>query len=136
MFKRTRFQSSLNSNINVTPMADVMLVLLIIFMIATPMLQKNVSVNLPKTQNPLDAKPPEPFTLSLTRDGHMYLGKIEVTEQKMMQLLSERFEGDANKILFIRADQALAYGKVVHIVNECRRSGAQHVGLMTEKEVH
>jgi len=117
-------------------MADVMLVLLIIFMITTPMLQNQITLNLPKSGNGVEDKPAEPVTLSLTRDGRIYLGRAQVTEQKMAEALSESLAGGVDKNVFIRADQALAYGDVVRIVNECRRLGAQRVGLMTDKETH
>ena len=136
MLRHPRSRSSLNSNINVTPMADVMLVLLIIFMITTPMLQDSVTVKLPKSTYPEKPDTKEPFTLSLTREGYMYLGRIPVTEQKMEQALSEYFANRSDKSLFIRADQAVDYGKVVHIVNECRKLGVRRVALMTEKETH
>jgi len=136
MLRKSIPESRLNSDINVTPMADVMLVLLIIFMITTPLLQDNVLVNIPKAKNPLETPTKEPFVLSLTRDGRIYLGKLHVTEQEMAQALSERFAVEIDKNIFVRADKALSYGNVVHIINECRRVGVQRVGLMTEKEVH
>jgi biopolymer transport protein TolR len=136
MLKRIISRRRLNSDINVTPMADVMLVLLVIFMITTPILQQNVTVKIPIAQNPITTRTKEPFTLSLTRDGRIYLGKTNVTEETMVQTLSERFAVEMDKRIFIRADQALAYGKVVHIVDECRRSGVQQVGLMAEKETN
>ena len=136
MLRQIKSKRRLNSDINVTPMADVIMVLLIIFMITTPILQQHVTVNLPIAQNPSATKTKEPFTLSLTRDGRIYLGNTYVTEETMVQALSERFAVETDKRIFIRADQALAYGKVVHIVDECRKSGVQQVGLMAEKESH
>jgi biopolymer transport protein TolR len=128
--------SRLKSDINVTPMADVMLVLLIIFMITTPLLQDSVLVNLPKARNPLETPGKEPFILSLTRDGRIYLGKMQVNEQEMARALSERFGMEINKDIYVRADKTLSYGNVVHVIDECRRVGVRRVGLMTEKEVH
>jgi biopolymer transport protein TolR len=136
MPRKDMSQNHLNSDINVTPMADVMLVLLIIFMITTPLLQDSVLVNIPKARNPLETTAKEPFVLSLTRDGRIYLGKMQVNEQEMAQALSERFAVEINKNIFVRADKALSYGNVVHIIDECRRMGVQRVGLITEKEVH
>jgi biopolymer transport protein TolR len=127
-------RNKLSSEINVTPMADVMLVLLIIFMITTPLLQDEVSVNLPKARNPLDAQMKGPVVLSLTRDGKIYLGKTSVTAQEMRRALSEILVEEINKTIFLRADQSLAYGNVVHLVNECRQLGVERIGLMTEKE--
>jgi biopolymer transport protein ExbD/biopolymer transport protein TolR len=115
-------------------MADIMLVLLIIFMITTPLLQDNVVLNLPKAQNPLDTKAKEPFVLSLTRDGRLYLGRAQVSKQEMLQALSERVASEVDKTIFVRADQTLSYGKVVHIVDECRKVGVERIGLMADKE--
>jgi biopolymer transport protein TolR len=134
MLKRNRSRGRVNSDINVTPMADIMLVLLIIFMITTPMLQQNIALHLPKSPNPITTVAKVPFTLSLTQDGRIYLGNTCLTEQKMVQALSERFSFEMDKNIFLRADQSLAYGKVVHVIDECRKVGADRVGLMTEKE--
>ena len=135
MTNRTLSQTRLSSEINVTPMADVMLVLLIIFMITTPILQSEVSLNLPKARNSLDTSTSEPLVLSLTREGKIYLGKKNVTEQEMKQALSELLSAEINKSVYLRADQTLPYGNVVHFVNECRALGIERMGLMTEKEV-
>jgi biopolymer transport protein TolR len=135
MLKRTLSQNKLSSDINVTPMADVMLVLLIIFMITTPLLQNEVSLNLPKARYPLDIQVKGPLVLSLTREGKIYLGKTGVTEQQMKEALSDLLGAEINKTIFLRADQSLAYGNVVHFVNECRRLRVKRIGLMAEKEV-
>jgi biopolymer transport protein TolR len=115
-------------------MADIMLVLLIIFMIATPVLQQQVFVNLPKVQNPLDAKS-GPLMLAINREGRIYLGRKSVTEQELIQAIQERMENEANRVLFVKADQTLPYGKVVRIVNQCRKHGVERIGLMAEREV-
>jgi biopolymer transport protein TolR len=125
----------LSAEINVTPMADIMLVLLIIFMITTPILQNDVSLNLPRAQNPLDVQTTEQLVLSLTRDGKLYMGKTRVSEQEMAKALSELVANELNKNIFLRADQALPYGDVVHLVNEVRSLGVDRMGLMTEKEI-
>ena len=124
----------LNSQINVTPMADIMLVLLIIFMITTPLLQSEVSVNLPKAKNPLNAQNEGAVVLALTREGHIYLGKTPVTEQELIQELSKRLAAEIDKSVFLKADEAIAYGRVVHLVDECRKLGVERIGLMAEKE--
>jgi biopolymer transport protein TolR len=134
MTRRRLLKSALSASINVTPMADIMLVLLIIFMITTPLLQDSVTVNLPKAKNPLNTKTEEQVVLSLTREGHIYWGKKQLTEEEMVKALVERFSAEINKTVFVRADQTLSYGKVVRVVNECRKAGVDRVGLMTEKE--
>jgi biopolymer transport protein TolR len=129
------FRNALSSNINVTPMADIMLVLLIIFMITTPLLQDSVTVNLPKARNPFETKTEKQVVLSLTREGRIYWEKKQLTEAEMVKALVERLSAEINKTIFVRADQTLSYGNVVHVVNECRKAGVERVGLMTEKEV-
>jgi biopolymer transport protein TolR len=127
-------QNRLTSEINVTPMADIMLVLLIIFMLATPILQQEVSVNLPKAKYPLQASN-GPLILALNREGRIYLGRKSVTEQEMIQAVHERMKDELNRTMFLKADQTLAYGKVVHVVDQCRRHGVERIGLMAEKEM-
>ena len=134
MTRRSLSRNALSSNINVTPMADIMLVLLIIFMITTPLLQDSVTVNLPKAKNPLDSQTEKQVVLSLTREGHIYWGRKQLTEEEMIKALVERFSSEIDKVIFVRADQTLSYGKVVHVVNECRKAGVDRVGLMTERE--
>jgi biopolymer transport protein TolR len=114
-------------------MADIMLVLLIIFMITTPLLQTDISVNLPKAKNPLDVKE-GPMVIALNREGRIYFGKTAVSEQEMIKAVTERLASDVGRNMFLRADQAVQYGKVVQIVNECRKLGVERIGLMTDRE--
>jgi biopolymer transport protein TolR len=135
--KRGLGLSNVTADINVTPMADIMLVLLIIFMITTPLLQSGITVNLPKAKNPLDAPDADgkdAVIVALTREGRLYLAKNPITEDELMTHLTERFTGEMNKTMFLKADQAVAYGRVVQIVNQCRRAGVEKIGLMAEKE--
>lgn len=138
MAKRGYGKSALNADINVTPMADVMLVLLIIFMITTPLLQTGVTVNLPKAKNPLDAPEAdskEAVIVAINRDGRLFLSKSLTTEEDLSEFLVQRFSGgEINKTIFLKGDQAVAYGRVVDLVNMCRKAGVERIGLMTEKE--
>jgi biopolymer transport protein TolR len=131
-------RSNVNADINVTPMADIMLVLLIIFMITTPLLQSGITVNLPKAKNPLDAPEADSkdaVVVALNRDGRIYLAKTPITESDLLDFLAKRFSGgEINKTIYLKADTAVSYGRVVQIVNQCRRSGVERIGLMTEKE--
>jgi biopolymer transport protein TolR len=126
------------AEINVTPMADVMLVLLIIFMITTPLLQSGITVNLPKAKNPLEAPEAdskEAVVISLNREGKIYRAKTPLTEEQLYEFLSSKFSGgEINRAIFLRADTALSYGRVVQIVNGCRNAGVEKIGLMTELE--
>ena len=138
MANRGYGKSALNADINVTPMADVMLVLLIIFMITTPLLQTGVTVNLPKAKNPLDAPEAdsnEAVIVAINRDGRLFLSKSMTTEEDLSEFLVQRFSGgEINKTIFLKGDQAVAYGKVVELVNLARKAGVERIGLMTEKE--
>ncbi len=138
MAKRALGRSNVNADINVTPMADIMLVLLIIFMITTPLLQSGITVNLPKAKNPLDAPEADSkdaVVVALNRDGRIYLAKTPVSESELLEFLAKRFSaGEVNKTIYLKADTAVQYGRVVQIVNECRKSGVERIGLMTEKE--
>jgi biopolymer transport protein TolR len=131
-------RSNVNAEINVTPMADIMLVLLIIFMITTPLLQSGITVNLPKAKNPLDAPEADSkdaVVVALNRDGRIYLAKNPISEAELLEFLGKRFGGgEINKTIYLKADTAVAFGRVVQIVNQCRRAGVEKIGLMAEKE--
>jgi biopolymer transport protein TolR len=119
-------------------MADIMLVLLIIFMITIPNLQSGITVNLPKAKNPLDAPKADKqdaFVVALNREGKIYIGKKQVGEKELYDQLAIKFSGgEIEKSIFLKADTALAYGRVVQIVNGCRSAGVDRIGLMAEKE--
>ncbi len=138
MARRGLGRSTVVADINVTPMADVMLVLLIIFMITTPLLQSGITVNLPKAKNPLDAPEAdskEAVVVAMNREGKLYLAKKQIGEQDLYEYLLKKFSGgEINRTIFLKADQALAYGRVVEVVNGCRRAGVERIGLMAEKE--
>ncbi len=138
MSKRGLGMSGVNAEINVTPMADIMLVLLIIFMITTPLLQTGITVNLPKARNPLDAPEADSkdaVIVALNREGRIYLAKTPVSETELLDALAKKFSGgEINKTIFLKADSAVAYGRVVQIVDSCRRTGVERIGLMAEKE--
>jgi biopolymer transport protein ExbD/biopolymer transport protein TolR len=130
-------RGAVNADINVTPMADVMLVMLIIFMVVTPMLQKGAPVELPRTKNPLDmsdADKDDAIRVGIARDGKFYLGTeriaVEDLSQKVTDLLSSR-EGD--KTVYVKADQRASYGDVVKVVDAIRTAGVDRVGLLSEK---
>jgi len=133
-----RAKAVLNADINVTPMADVMLVLLIIFMITTPLLQSGITVNLPKAKNPLEAPEADSkdaVVVAVNRDGRIYLAKNPITEDALTEFLIKRFTGgEINKTIYLKADTVVQYGRVVQIVNQCRKTGVERIGLMAEKE--
>ena len=126
----------MTSDINVTPMADVMLVLLIIFMVVTPMLQKGQSVDLARTRNPVDMKEADrddAVLVAVTRDGKFWLNQdrvnIDDLAAKVNDLLATRLE----KTVFVKADFRAKYGDVVQVVDGIRNAGVDRVGLLTER---
>lgn len=128
---------TVSADINVTPMADIMLVLLIIFMITTPLLQTGVTVNLPKAVNPLEnpkIDSEDAVIVAVTRDGNIYFGRQRVTQDELVSKLREKFASTGDKTMFIKGDTAASYGRFVEVVDLCRSSGVERIGLITEKE--
>jgi biopolymer transport protein TolR len=131
-------RSTVNADINVTPMADIMLVLLIIFMITTPLLQEGVTVNLPNARNPLEDKESgssDAVVIALNRDGRLFLKKEPVTDDDLSEFLIKKYSaGEVNRTVYLRADETLNYGRVVEVVDRCRQAGVDRIGLMAELE--
>ena len=129
--------SKVNSNINVTPMVDVMLVLLIIFMVITPMLQKGVSVDMAKVNSPEpmpDADKEDALLISVMRDGKIYFGSDRVEADQLTQKVKDRLANKADKRVFIKSDARARYGNVVEVVDNVRSAGVDDVGLLTEQK--
>jgi len=125
-----------NSNINVTPMVDVMLVLLIIFMVITPMLNNKVNVDLPKADAAVvmeDANKEDAVTVAVTRDGRVFLGGDQVTVDDMGSKISAKLENKTSKEVFFRGDMRANYGKVMDAVDGIRSAGVSQIGLLTER---
>jgi biopolymer transport protein ExbD/biopolymer transport protein TolR len=128
--------SKVNSNINVTPMVDVMLVLLIIFMVVTPMLSKGASVELAKTNNPVpmqDADKEDAVLVAIGRDGTVYLGSEKIAVDQLTKRVQEKLEKKTDKRVFIKADYRVKYGSVVEVVDNVRSAGVDQLGLLTEQ---
>ena len=125
-----------NSNINVTPMVDVMLVLLIIFMVITPMLNNKVNVDLPKADAAVvmeDANKEDAVTVAVQRDGKTFLGADQVTVDDLGTKIAAKLENKTNKTVYFRADVRANYGKVMDAVDGIRSAGVSQLGLLTEK---
>jgi biopolymer transport protein ExbD/biopolymer transport protein TolR len=125
-----------NSNINVTPMVDVMLVLLIIFMVITPMLNNKVNVDLPKADAAKimeNANKEDAVIVAVTRDGSTYLGGDKVTVDDLGSKISAKLENKTDKEVYLRADVRANYGKVMDAVDGIRAAGVSELGLLTEK---
>jgi biopolymer transport protein ExbD/biopolymer transport protein TolR len=133
---RSRHSGDVNSNINVTPMVDVMLVLLIIFMVITPMLQKGQSVDLVKTDNPVqmpDADKEDAVLVAVMRDGTIFLGQDKVSADQLAEKVKDKLENKADKQVFVKADARAKYGAVVEVVDNVRSAGVDQLGLLTEQ---
>jgi biopolymer transport protein ExbD len=128
------------ADINVTPMVDVMLVLLIIFMVITPMLQKGVSVEMAKVRNPQklpDAEKEDALMVAITRDGTIYLqvptGMERVKAEDLTPRLRDVLTNRVDKTVYVRSDARAKYQGVVDVVDNVRAAGVDQVGLMTDK---
>jgi biopolymer transport protein ExbD/biopolymer transport protein TolR len=124
------------SDINVTPLVDVMLVLLIIFMVITPMLQKGVSVDMARVNNPRDmhaADKEDATVLAITRDGKIYLGSDAIAIDKITAKVKDRVSDKLDKTVYIKSDARAKYGDVVGVVDAVRAAGVDAIGLLAEK---
>ncbi len=129
-------KEGVTSDINVTPMADVMLVLLIIFMVITPMLQKGVTVEMAQTDNPRDmeeAEAEDSVLISVTRDSKYYLNAAEYQIGEIGEEVSRLLEGKIERVVYVKSDFRARYGDVVAVVNAVRGSAVDQVGLLTER---
>lgn len=123
------------SDINVTPMVDVMLVMLIIFMVITPMLSKGVQVDLVKTKNPIamaDADKDDAILVSVNRNGEVFLGSTKMTADALPAKVKDLLTNKISKICYLKCDQRSRYERVVEVVDNLRASGVDQVGLLTE----
>ena len=125
-----------NSNINVTPMVDVMLVLLIIFMVITPMLQNKVNVELAQTDNPTampDADHEDSVVVAITRDGRVFLGANQMSSADLGPRITDMLTNKTNKEVYLRADTRANYGVVMEAIDNIRTSGTDTLGVLTDQ---
>ena len=119
------------SEINVTPLVDVMLVLLIIFMVTAPMMQSGIGINLPQAET--ESMPAEEgLILTITKDRYIHIEDSVINQFLLEQKLKEHFFGKERKIVFLQADEALPYGFVMHILDITKKAGVEVVGLVVE----
>ena len=121
---------------NVIPMADIMLVLLIIFMVVTPMLSKGLSVELAKVQNPSDmpdADKDDAVIVGISEAGDVYLGSTKSDVTQIADQVRDRISNKLDKTVFVKSDGRAKYGDVVKVVDEIRSAGVDNVGLITDR---
>ena len=127
-------KGGVKSDINVTPLVDVMLVLLIIMMLVAPMLQQGVSVKLPTATNTVDKPEVQGQTVvAIGRDKQMYLNAKPVQESEMATKVNELLENSKDKIVLIKADEEVEYSAVMSAMDQLRQAGIEDVGLITER---
>jgi biopolymer transport protein ExbD len=121
---------------NIIPMADIMLVLLIIFMVVTPMIQKGASVERATVDSPkdmADAEKEDALVVAVTRDGTIFLGSQKIDQSQITNTLKDKLANRADKTVFLNSDRNAKYGRVVAVVDEIRAAGVDQLGLLTEK---
>jgi biopolymer transport protein ExbD/biopolymer transport protein TolR len=124
------------SSPNVIPMADIMLVLLIIFMVVTPMLQKNKPVDMARTntaRDMQDADKEDAVVVAVTRDGNIFLGNTQVQKADLTGQVKDRIANKLDKTVYLKSDARAKYGDVVAVVDEIRSAGVDQLGLLTER---
>jgi len=123
------------SDINVTPLVDVMLVLLVIFMITAPLMLNGIKLELPKTKevNPINLTTQQ-VVLSMTLSGELFIDKTKVLKDEVIKLIREKFKESKSEILYLRADYGIKYGNVARVMSFLKSSGITNIALVTEIE--
>ncbi|MBW1749259.1 MAG: protein TolR [Deltaproteobacteria bacterium] len=129
-----RGRRGLVADINVTPLVDVMLVLLIIFMVTAPMMTQGLEVNLPKTTAKSLRQQEEPLMVSINKEGIIFLGKVPVALSLLRQQLSGVPDEKKNEPIYLRADEEVPYGMVIKTMAEIKRAGFDKLGMITLPE--
>jgi len=119
---------------NVVPLCDVLLVLLIIFMVVTPLVQRGVDVQLPNAMNTVDMPENPEIVLYIRKDGKMYLNSDETTEDNLQLLLEDALMTASDKKLYLKADQEMEYGTLVDVINIIKEAGIELIGIIAEKK--
>src|SRR3984957_12957674 len=130
--RRGRRRGRVMSEINVTPFVDVMLVLLIVFMVTAPLLTVGVPVDLPKTRAPALGQDKEPLSVTIAKNGKIYLQKEVVTEDQLVPKLQAISQNGYDQRIFVRGDQTGDYGRVMVVMGLLASAGFTHIGLVTD----
>ncbi|HEY5339270.1 MAG TPA: protein TolR [Rhizomicrobium sp.] len=129
---RRRRRGHAMSDINVTPFVDVMLVLLIVFMVTAPLLTVGVPVDLPKTKAQALGQDRQPLSVTVRRDGHIYLQNTQIAEDQLVAKLSAISANGYDQRIFVRGDKSVDYGRVMEVMAEISAAGFTHIGLVTD----
>lgn len=131
-----KVKASIVADINVIPMADVMLVMLIIFMVVTPMLSKGISVDMVRTRNPITmqaADKDDAVLIAVTREGRVFLGTTQMPPDQLPPKVKDLLTNRLDKTVYLRADSRARYQTVVDVVDNLRSAGVDQLGLLTEQ---
>ncbi len=128
--------SGLNSEINITPLADVMLVLLIIVMLIAPLLQAGVTLTLPEASNTSDKPDNDNNTVvAVTADGRYFVDNVQTPETELLAAINRALDRKFERILLIKGDVNAQYGAVMDLMDSLQRAGIENIGLITEREI-
>jgi biopolymer transport protein TolR len=120
------------AEINVTPLVDVMLVLLIVFMIAAPLMTVGVPLQLPKSAAAKASEPKEPIVISIDKDGKVFLAKEELTDETILPRLTALATQDSEQVVLVRGDKEIQYGRLMEIMGKLSTAGFQKISLIAE----
>ena len=126
-----RGRKGLTAEINVTPLVDVMLVLLIIFMVTAPMMTQGLDINLPQTTSKSLRQQEEPLVVQVNKEGIIYLGKIEVDISLLRQKLAKLPLEKQDQPIYLQADRAVPYGRVIRVMAQIKQAGFEKLGMVT-----
>lgn len=128
---QTDSHDEFKAEINVTPLVDVVLVLLVIFMVVTPLLKEELPVELPLADNSRTVAAPDQLTLTIATDGRALLEGREIPAGQLLDELRRVYADRIDKTIFLEADRTVPYGRVVEVMDDCREAGVASIGVLT-----